>query len=262
MKRLNREQLVNRVNLVKEAFNRDGSYYELQMGQVFIAKKFMTGYRKTSYTQDGYGYFGLYSRSEKRDFNIYIHHMVLILHDEKEYINRMAEGMTVNHISGDKTDNSLTNLEYLTQSDNTIHAYNLGLGSKPLEAVITEYDAYEMLEKFHESKVSLTELAVQFNIPSGSVKRIVKGQVYTGLFVMYRTLNKLNDDRKMPSKLTVQKVKEVLKAYYLDDMKQKDIASTFNVSRSAIGMVVSGQRWSEVYRDFIEENKKEITGRA
>ena len=41
-----------------------------------------------------------------------------------------AQGREVNHISADKTDNSLSNLEYLTHAENIKHACDLGIWAR------------------------------------------------------------------------------------------------------------------------------------
>ena len=43
------------------------------------------------------------------------------------FLGERTEGMQINHIDGDKTNNKPSNLEYCTQSQNMKHAYRLGL---------------------------------------------------------------------------------------------------------------------------------------
>lgn len=59
------------------------------------------------------------------------------------FIAPCPPNMEVNHINGDKTDNRVGNLEYVTRSGNTSHAYNTGLrrrlcGRKNPNARITD----------------------------------------------------------------------------------------------------------------------------
>lgn len=43
------------------------------------------------------------------------------------FVGTRGPGMTVNHINGDKTDNTARNLEYLSRADNIRHSWAIGL---------------------------------------------------------------------------------------------------------------------------------------
>lgn len=45
----------------------------------------------------------------------------------ENFVSGKKDGLTVNHIDGDKSNNHYTNLEWVTQSENIKHAYKTGL---------------------------------------------------------------------------------------------------------------------------------------
>ena len=71
--------------------------------------------RLTAHPNGGAGYLKvkLYGKSK------YVHRLVA----ESFYPERSGEELYVNHLNGDKTDNRLSNLQWVTPSDNMKHAF-------------------------------------------------------------------------------------------------------------------------------------------
>ena len=80
------------------------------------------------------------------------------------------EGMTVNHVDGDKGNNKLSNLEVVSQSENNRHAYDSGFRSKRL----TKEKVREIKRMLYVG-VSNTQIADQFDICISTVWKISKG---------------------------------------------------------------------------------------
>ncbi len=67
----------------------------------------------------GYPFVSLYQNGE----NVCcVHRLVLVA-----FVGPCPEGLEVNHKNGIKTDNRLANLEYVTRSENNLHAFRTGL---------------------------------------------------------------------------------------------------------------------------------------
>lgn len=98
------------------------------------------------------------------------------------FMGLRPEGYQINHISGIKTDNSTTNLEYCTQSENALHSFRLGL-QKPKPGSTNH------MAKLNEDQVKTIraiavrggryygrkELARRFGVSESTIKEVVTG---------------------------------------------------------------------------------------
>jgi hypothetical protein len=94
-----------------------------------------------------------------------------------------SEGCTqINHINGVKTDNSVINLEWVTNSENQLHAYSLGLqpsraGENNIKAKITDKDV-TLLKQLYNSGKSVVEVSNIMNISLSSTRHIIYGKTW------------------------------------------------------------------------------------
>ena len=108
-----------------------------------------------------------------------VHHLVT-----KSFLGDRPLGREVNHINGDKKNNRLENLEYVTSSENQRHAYRIGLksnkGEKHPGSKLTEDDVYEILHLL-ETGVAQAEIARCFDVTRTTIWRIAHGKNWTHL---------------------------------------------------------------------------------
>ena len=95
----------------------DGTIFRIRNGVDIPAKTFDVGrassktkYKIVSYMENG------------KQKNIAVHRLVAIA-----FIPNPENKPEVNHINGDKSDNNVSNLEWVTRKENTQHAYHNGL---------------------------------------------------------------------------------------------------------------------------------------
>lgn len=96
-------------------------YIISSFGRVKCNKK--NGY--FSFQDNGKGYKSIMLRRNGKSFRRYVHRLVAIT-----FIGP-PNGKDVNHIDGNKSNNKLSNLEYLSRKENILHAMSIGIiGSK------------------------------------------------------------------------------------------------------------------------------------
>jgi hypothetical protein len=86
----------------------------------------------------------------------------------------------VNHLNGVKTDNRLDNLEICSASQNTLHAFKMGLaksGENHFEAKLTNSQVLEIRELLKQGK-SGKELTLLFGVNKVCISRIKSNKIY------------------------------------------------------------------------------------
>ena len=120
------------------------------------------------------GYITVDLRKEGKTYNFALHRLVLSafcpIENEKNY--------TVNHKDGDRFNNTLDNLEWLTLSENTAHARHILKSGKAAIAVrIVENDGTEKIYS------SISEAAQDQGVAKTTISRWISGQrKYTGKY--------------------------------------------------------------------------------
>ena len=162
--------------------------FELQQGN--IAVDFNTGYVYSMRKHQGI-------RTEPQrlkgtDIHGYIHHKIV---DGKQRRSCRAhrivwiaangvppEGMVIDHINNNKSDNRLCNLQLLTPEDNSHKAHKDGLylcGDESPTSKLTEEERNEIRMLYSTGAYSYTQLAEKYNISKSRIAQLARSVGYT-----------------------------------------------------------------------------------
>lgn len=97
------------------------------------------------------------------------------------FIGKRPKGYTINHKDGNKLNNNVSNLEYITREENFKHALDNGLKIN-LGYFITIDEASDLIEFYYNTKTPMKEIANYYGFKcKGVVSRLIKGN-YTYSF--------------------------------------------------------------------------------
>ncbi len=128
--------------------------------------------RKTEYDSNGYEFVLLYDNEGYRRHSV--HTLVA-----KAFIDNPCEKSQVNHIDGNKKNNVVDNLEWVTCSENQRHAYRTGL-SKPRygesnpQTKVTDEEV-NAIRQMRSEGMTYQKIADDFDISLSHARRIALG---------------------------------------------------------------------------------------
>lgn len=165
----------------KPVANFEGLYEVSDLGRVrrvagFQAK--VARFLKHRPSHVGYPRVNLCKDGKHKD--TYVHRLVAFT-----FLGKCPEGYEVNHIDGDKNNNRVTNLEYITRKANMAHAFATGLinktGSAHHGATLTE-DQVREIRKMQETRLAqgmtLHDVGRLYGVKNYVIYQIISGKTW------------------------------------------------------------------------------------
>jgi hypothetical protein len=164
----------------KEISGFEGTYWISLSGQVtsHIRKGSSRGVVKPYLNNRGYMIVSLYKDGNRTNRSV---HRLVASH----FIDNPRHLEFVNHINGDKTDNSISNLEWCTSSENSKHAILTGLRKPPMTrgeriglSKLTECIVKIIREEYAAGLVSYEELAYEYGVAKSTIERVINRKTW------------------------------------------------------------------------------------
>ena len=160
---------------IKEATN-----YEIS-SQGEVRNRITKNILKGRLTKGGYLQVSLKIDDTGKFTNKYIHRLVA-----QSFINNPEEKKEVNHIDGDKTNNNVKNLEWVTPSENQKHKYSIGI-KKTSNRHIGMFNKEDVLIKDFNS---ILEAVSYFNKTSRvNIDNALQGRQHTAYGYIWKYLD-------------------------------------------------------------------------
>lgn len=120
---------------------------------------------------DGYVYF--YISLNRRTYRKSSHRAIA-----SAFFGICPEGKEVNHIDGNKKNNTISNLEYVTRSENHQHAFDMlgrksPIGEKNGSSKLTTTEVVLIRKLYDSGNYSFSNLANKFSVTKMSISKIV-----------------------------------------------------------------------------------------
>jgi hypothetical protein len=158
----------------------DGKYEIDLAGNVYA----MTAYQRyaagrtlrVTHSKDGYAYVGLYWKGKV--VSGYIHRLLMLTFNPIEN----AQDFEVNHIDLNKSNNDLTNLEWLTHQANIQHAHKMNAwdangpkGETTITAKLTD-ENIRQIRILRQAGVTFKAIGAQFGVSNTAIRDVIIGR--------------------------------------------------------------------------------------
>ncbi len=167
----------------------EGYYSVTREGEVVSEKRIITyksGKKKTinkrvlKLSDNGAGYLSVSLRKNGLGERRYIHRLVAEAFLEKP---KDKEKTCVNHKDGDKSNNCVDNLEWVSYSENELHSYRvLGKDTKGKKGANRKLTKENIIYIFKNMKTrTLKQISIDLGVSPTSIRSVINGETYKNI---------------------------------------------------------------------------------
>ena len=226
----------------------DGKYTNYQVndiGQVYntVTKNTLT----RSFNKKGYPIVGISINGKTRSKTV--HRLVA-----KAFIPNPENKLTVNHKDGNKSNNNVSNLEWMTHKENIKHGwdnglYNIRLGSEANASKYTESQVEQICLLLEENKLSNIEISQITDTTPEIVSKIKIKDCWVHISDEYDIPTPTSDPRGIDhpsSKYTEDQIHRVCKMLEMNNTTRTNISKATGVAKDMITHIAKGRYWKHI----------------
>lgn len=158
--------------MIKKVIDGFPNYEITYSGKIISNTRSNTKYLKPIVKDNDYLYINLWNKGKQSQF--LLHRLVAIY-----FVPNPLNKKYVNHKDADKENVCADNLEWVTSSENTIHAFENDLlphGEDHHYCKITDKDVKEIIKRYKNENISQAKLAEDYDTTQSNISLIVLGK--------------------------------------------------------------------------------------
>ena len=227
-------------------------YYITKKGKIFST---LTN-KELKYDKSCRGYckVKLMDRRLGKFISLQVHRLVAL-----QFIKNPNNLPEINHKDGNKSNNSIYNLEWCTAEYNKRHAVETGLykiEEDSPRAKLTKEQVIQIYKDWETCKTK-TVLARKYNVSDALIGEIVRGVRWSKTYKEYYGKESSYKKPKR-KKLKLTDIKTILKLYYVDKLSNVEIENATGVTNGYVSKIVRGIVYPKEVNLLLLEIKKEL----
>jgi len=177
---------------------------------------------------------------QRRGKTVFVHRFIA-----ECFIHNPDNKPEVNHKNGIKTDNNPDNLEWVTISENHLHAYKLRLNDKRGEKhhlhKLTDENVINIRSEYCMGEVTQQQLAEKYGVTYSTIGMVISGKRWSHL-----PGAQLKDKRVWRRRLSFQEIRDIRRRFTEGEKTKADLSREYKVSFATIFEILKGNRYREV----------------
>lgn len=191
--------------------------------------------------KNGYLQVALYKN--KKIHHVSVHKIILLCFISQ----RPSKTHVCNHKDGCKTNNSISNLEWVTPSENAIHAIETGL----YKIKLTKSKICELLSEYATGEYTQTQIALKFHVDPSTINkilvnrpRVIKEDDWVHISNKINKVRAIKPKRK--GKFSDDEIIQIRALYSSKSYTLNDIAKKFSMSFQMVSLIVNNKCYKDI----------------